>query len=153
MRIEGGSTPSNEATLRRTMATPALGNAASSSFAALLERAQGERKPNEPGGAYDFTAVTRQQLRDMVNDLIKSGRMSLETSSPLVGMMGPQLLADGSGRTTEADAAVPMNVFTKIQAGIEGAYWLGDPESAKRLITTREALKRLQGSLIASGGI
>ena len=148
MRVEGSGYTSNEAISRRTMTTPALGSTGSPSFAALLERAQGDRKPNEPGGAYDFTAVTRQQLRDLVNDLIKSGRMSLEASSPLVGMMGPQLRADGSGRMSEADSTRPMNVFTQLQAGTEGAYWRGDQENAKRLIETLGALKRLQGSVV-----
>lgn len=148
MRVESGSYPSYETRVRGAMANPTPDGAAPASFAALVARAQTERQPNEPGGVYDFTAVTSPQLQGLVNDLIKRGRMSLDESSPMLGLMGPQLRADGSGRVSAADAMSPMNVFARLQAGLEGAYSRGDRQNAERLITTLDALKRLQGSAV-----
>lgn len=123
------------------------------SFAMVLDRAvQTDRKQDKPGGAYDFSAVTRQQLHGLVNDLIKHGQMSLDESSPLVGMMGPRISADGSGRVSWGEPEGSMDVFAKLQAGIEWASSRGEYRNAERYLETVEALKRLQGTALEGVG-
>ena len=64
--------------------------------------------------APDFSAIKPSELLGVVNDLIKSGRMSLDESSALVPMMPSNLkqVRPGSG---DATSDQPINVLQRLQ--------------------------------------
>ena len=57
-----------------------------------------EVKSSEQSGVstYDFTHMTRGKMLETVNQLIKSGQMSLDETSSLVLLMGPKMTASGN---------------------------------------------------------
>jgi len=67
--------------------------------------------------SYDFTNMTPKQLLSTVNDLVKSGKLSLVDSSPLLTIAG---FANGGGIGGAAaeGANKPMDVLSALQAGI-----------------------------------
>jgi len=102
------------------------------------------------GGTYDFTNMTRSQMRTAVNDLIKSGKMSLDESSPLVPMMGDLTLTTVSGSSSATQPDTPMNFISILQNGIAGALSRGDSANAAFLTTGLDALQKFQGSQVAA---
>src|SRR6218665_1683960 len=87
-----------------------------SAFAATL--AQASQEATEPQ-RYDFRNIRPTQLRATVNALIRSGQMDLDETSSLLGFM-PSPLATVDGTVSVQDDA-PIDVYARIQAGIEGA--------------------------------
>ncbi|MFJ5315753.1 hypothetical protein [Pectobacterium versatile] len=72
-----------------------------------------------------------RRLNEAVNSLIRNGQMDFDESSLLLSFMAPAALSkvvyDGIAL---ASPRQPMNVFSKIQEGIDGA--LSRNEKAKR---------------------
>jgi len=97
----------------------------------------------------DFTSMSRSVLRDTVNSLIKSGKLSLDDTTGLVGIMGPAV-------TTTVDGSAPpagyesqsINAFAELKAGIEGARSRNDLQNEAVLMRTLSALQRLQGMVV-----
>jgi hypothetical protein len=88
--------------------------------------------------------MTPNQLLSTVNNLIKSGKMSLDESSPLVPMMGPSTLTRVPGAVGGLDPAnQPMNFIATLQSGIAGAKWRGDTAEVTFLTTGLNALQKL----------
>lgn len=112
----------------------AAGNTASASPVATHDAKQ-----------YDFTHMSRNELLETVNGLIRSGDLTLDETSPLLGMMGssPLLKVNYDGKPLENGDA-PTNVFARIQEGIEGARSRNETASVARLERAAEALMKFQ---------
>jgi len=97
----------------------------------------------------DFTTMSRSDLRDTVNSLIKSGRLSLDDTTGLVGMMGPAVMTyAGSGDPSAAayDSS-PFDALSALRTAIDGANWRHDDKSAAVFSRTLSALQQLQGTV------
>ncbi len=100
---------------------------------------------------YDFSSMSPAQMRSTVNDLIRSGKMTLDESGPLLGMMSPpasRWAGSGSPSAGEADRMDnrPIDAFATLRAGITGAQSRGDRGNVEALGQTLDALLRLQGT-------
>lgn len=96
--------------------------------------------------AFDFTTMTPQQMQSTINGLIKSGKMSLDESAPLVGMIPTALSAiNYNGQTPEAFRQ-PMNFIAGLEDSITGALSRNDSATAAFFKTGLTALQRLQNS-------
>ncbi|GKW10020.1 MULTISPECIES: hypothetical protein [Pectobacterium] len=125
------------------------------SFAAILAGKTQEASVNRTSGSisevkkYDFTNMTPQELNETVNSLIQNGQMDLDESSSLLGFMAPTALSkvvyDG---TAPASPRQPMNVFSKIQEGIDGALSRNEKASAEGLQRAADALLRFQDKVV-----
>lgn len=65
----------------------------------------------------DLTNMTPMDMRHWLNDQIRTGKMTLDESTPFVGMT---IGAEVDNR--------PVNYLQKIQGGIEAAAWRNDPK-------------------------
>lgn len=111
-----------------------------SSFAAALASADTGSSPTpDAGHAIDFTRATRQELFDWMNGQILSGRMTLDESTPFLGMTLKFSRATGQHVDIAADAA-PVNFLEKASLGIEGALVRFDNAGAERLRTALETI-------------
>ena len=99
---------------------------------------------------YDFSSMSPAAMRSTVNDLIRSGKMTLAESSPLLGMMGPPASRWAGSGSPPAEAYrmddQPIDAFATLRAGINGAQSRGDRRNVEALGQTLDALLRLQGS-------
>jgi hypothetical protein len=100
---------------------------------------------------YDFSSMSPAQMRSTVNDLIRSGKMTLDESGPLLGMMSPPASRWAGSGSPSADEAnrmdnQPIDAFATLQAGITGAQSRGDRRNVEVLGRTLDALLRLQGT-------
>jgi hypothetical protein len=138
-----------------TQANTAKNANQSSSFAAIMaEKLQQTTassttaaKTTETSGAgkYDFTNISRNELLETVNGLIGSGHLTLDDTSSLLGMMGssPLQKVNYDGKPLEG-GDIPMNVFARIQEGIEGARSRNETSSIAGLQRAAEALAQFQ---------
>ncbi len=91
--------------------------------------------------SYDFTSMTPQQLQSTVNGLIKTGKLSLMDSSPLLTIAG----FGGGGATGDK----PMDVLSTLSAGIsyKEQNQAGEPNSGiQNWKNALAALQNLQGT-------
>lgn len=86
--------------MQQTGSTPTVYNDTTST---QLSSAVTNNQTSDGVTKYDFTNMTKSQMRETVNKLIKSGQMTLDESSSLVGIMGdlPQVSADGTYYTPD----------------------------------------------------
>lgn len=94
---------------------------------------------------FDFTNMTRSELRDTVNALIKSGRMTLDESTGLVGIMGPAITTSGAAASSSYDQQ-RVDAFAMLRMGIDGAKSRNEDRSAASYSLALNALQRLQGT-------
>jgi len=105
----------------------------SPSFASMLEQA---RQPAPAKVAMadsandfdtakaDFTRMTRKQMFDWVNQQIKSGKMTLDESTPFITMT---VRSDANGQPVDVDTDTePMNFINSARGAIDGARWRND---------------------------
>lgn len=95
----------------------------------------------------DFTNMTRQGMRDWVNDQIRSGVMSLDGTETLVAMTA---FAHIGGEQTLADSRIQnerVNFFDVVQNGIDFYRSRGDSEAEQRLQKTLSILQQAQGQV------
>jgi hypothetical protein len=100
-----------------------------------------------PGvSSYDFTSMTSGDLQSTINTLVKSGKLSLKDSSPLVTIAG-----FAGGGSAAADR--PINVFSALQAGIgyKQTIQADDPNSG--IQNWKNALATLQGLQGTASGV
>jgi hypothetical protein len=94
---------------------------------------------------YDFTGMTSKELMTTINNLVKSGKMSLKDSSPLVGIA--QFVSGGglSATPSTENSDAPIDVLSALKNGI--AYkeqaQADDPHSG--IEAWKNALAALQG--------
>lgn len=85
---------------------------------ASAEVAQTNNNASSPVQRADLTNMTPMDMRNWLNDQIRTGKMTLDESTPFMGMtIGAE--ADNS----------PVNYLQKIKGGIEAATWRGNAES------------------------
>jgi hypothetical protein len=99
-----------------------------------------------PSGTFDFTTMSRSELRNTVNSLIKSGKLSLDDTTGLVSMMGPATYAGRSGPAAAAYENSPFDAFKELRKAIDFAEWRHDDKSAAVFSRTLSALEQLQGT-------
>jgi hypothetical protein len=80
----------------------------------------------------DFTSMTRQELFDWMNGEIRSGRISLDESTPFLGMTVKLSAATGQSVDMATDTE-RHNFVDRMQQGIAGAHWRHDSREAERL--------------------
>lgn len=109
---------------------------------AALDRA-GEKKQN---ARYDFSSMTPQRMLQAMNDLIKSGELSFDESSPLVIMI-PTALAkvQYDGRPPDAYCQ-PKNFMALLTSAIAAAASRSDKASVAYFSNSLRALERIQGT-------
>lgn len=96
----------------------------------------------------DFTSMTRQEMFDWINDQIRRGEMSVDESSPFVGMT---MKRSANGQPVDmATDATRIDFFEKARLGIEGALSRNELDSARRLQAAVEIMHRKQGQAIGA---
>ncbi|MBC8792461.1 MAG: hypothetical protein C6Y20_12750 [Tagaea sp. CACIAM 22H2] len=97
-----------------------------------------------PGRKLDFTSMTRKELLDWVNGEIKGGRMTLDESTPFVGMTIK--ISAYTKQPVDIDTDATRYDFTDIAAkGVDGARSFGNEKLAQALEWSIEAMRRAQG--------
>jgi len=91
--------------------------------------------------------MTRKEMFDWMNDQIRSGKMSLDESSPFLGMTMKISVATGQPVDMATDTT-RINFVEKARLGIEGARSNNDPDLAKRLQAAIEVMHRQQGQAL-----
>lgn len=98
-----------------------------------------------PQQRFDFTSITPVEFMNTVNELIRSGEMDLDETSPMVGLgMGFAVPGSAADATRNAVASQPFNAFEALQRGIDYARWSGDQVSERQWVTAAAALERYQ---------
>lgn len=93
---------------------------------------------------FDFTQISRGDLLQSVNSLIKSGEMSLDESSSLVLLMGPKLNINGEiSQNTSSNEII--NVFDELNKSIAFNQSIGNDAGTLYDIKALNALMHLQG--------
>lgn len=143
MKINSGSAFPYAARLSAYNATTAR----DASFASALASAATSAPDVSSGDTRraDFTDMTRQDLREWVNAQIRSGQMTLDESTPFVGMT---IALPVNGDFAAAERAMRedrVDFLALTRAGIEGAYWRHDDQAAARLESALQIMQRAQG--------
>ena len=94
----------------------------------------------------DFTGMTRQQLFDWMNGQIRSGTMSLQESSPFLGMT-VKIDTRTQQPVDMATDSAPVNFMDRARQGIAGALSRGDSDEAARLHAALDTMQRYQGQM------
>ncbi len=93
---------------------------------------------------YDFTNITRGDLLSTVNNLIKSGQMSLDESSSLVLLMGPKIGLDGSNIDASDEK---VDVFSALKQSIAFNNYTGNTTASEYDMKALNFLQKLQGNI------
>ena len=117
------------------------------SFASALIAATAETSTIQQA---DFTGMTRKEVFDWMNDQIRGGKMSLDESSPFLGMTMKVSVTTGQPVEMATDKT-RINFVEKARSGIEGARANNDPDLAKRLQAAIEVMLRQQGRALGVG--
>jgi hypothetical protein len=97
----------------------------------------------------DFTRMTRQEIRDWVNDQIRSGQMSIQESAPFLAMTIK--ISEATGEPVDvATDTTRLDYLEMARRGIEGALWRHDQEGAERLEKALDFMQRNQGQPLRS---
>ncbi len=118
---------------------------ADSTFASALSAASKTTEQTPGVARADFSNMTRQQLRDWVNTEIKAGRMTLDESSPFVGMT---IAIPVNGDTAAAERAISVDrvdFLALTRGGIDGARWRHDDQAAASLERALQIMQQYQG--------
>lgn len=115
--------------------------AARTSFSSTLEAASAA---SSTGTHTDFTSMTRKEMFDWMNDQIRSGKMSLDESSPFLGMTVKISAASGQPVDMDTDTT-RINFIDIARLGIEGALSRNDQDLAERLQNALTIMKNNQG--------
>lgn len=92
----------------------------------------------------DFTKMTRQEMFDWMNNQIRSGKMTLDESSPFMAMTIK--ISAETGKTVDmATDTTQVNFTETARDGIDGALSRNDQELAERLQTVLEIMQKNQG--------
>lgn len=93
---------------------------------------------------YDFTQISRSDLLQNINSLIKNGAMDLDESSSLVFLMGPKIAVNGDISTNSSSNEI-INVFDELRKSIEFNQSIGNTSGTFYDTKALNALNRLQG--------
>ena len=89
----------------------------------------------------DFTSMTRKEMFDWMNDQIRSGKMSLDESSPFLEMT-MKISVSTDQPVDMATDITRINFVEKARLGIEGARSNNDPDLAKILQAAIDIMRR-----------
>lgn len=138
--------PNHFYTTQRSQSSAAT-STSPASFASALIAATAETSTIQQA---DFTGMTRKEGFDWMNDQIRGGKMSLDESSPFLGMTMKVSVATGQPVDMATDNT-RINFVEKARSGIEGARANNDPELAKRLQAAIDVMLRQQGDALGVG--
>lgn len=122
-------------------------------FAARLNASS---EPDKAGGASgisarDFHNISPDDLLKTINGLIRSGEVSLDDTSSLVGIMGGMLVHAGEA-SPGAGARTPIDAFAKLIAGREFARSRDDIAGVEFFDKGLAVLDRFQGTISSEDG-
>jgi hypothetical protein len=125
--------------------TPNAGGA--SAFASMLAEATNKTAATPAGedDSPDFTSMTRQELSGWMNRQIRSGRMSLDESTPFLGMTMKVSVATGEPVDMASDSE-RIDFVAKARGGIAGALERRDYELLARLQAAVDRMLKTQGA-------
>nr|AAV66902.1 hypothetical protein [Rubrivivax gelatinosus] len=92
----------------------------------------------------EFTGMTRQELFDWMNRQIRSGKMSLDESTPFLGMTMKVSVATGEPVDMASDGE-RVDFVAKARGGIAGALERRDFDLAARLQGAVDLMLKTQG--------
>ena len=100
-------------------------------------------KDGETGNTLDFSDIRPDEILGTVNSLIKSGKMSVDESTALMGLIPESIrtLPNASVRSNE-----PINMFSRLEAML--AYNKSEHNDGAAIYDQKaiDALRRLQGT-------
>lgn len=147
MKIDAGTSYLYASTTTPRPGQPANG-AGQASFAASLAASTAATARSEltaARGGVDFTSMTRLEMREWVNEQIRSGKMSLDESLPFMWMT-MKIPADGTGREVSVlNDAERINFVQRALDGIKGAFSRNDEATRKRLEFALNLMRKHQG--------
>jgi hypothetical protein len=127
-----------------------LGLAAKQSTAGRLANSASAADPAAQAGSgvstYDFTNMTPANMLTTVNSLIKSGQMSLDESSSLVGMMGLAGASPQSFGLAPNAANQPMDFMSSLRRMLSYDQSMSNASGVVYDNKALSALERLQGT-------
>ncbi len=132
------NTESNHFNITQRAQASTAENINSASFSSALTTATAETAPVKQT---DFTSMTRKEMFDWMNDQIRSGEMSLDESSPFMGMTMKISVTTGQPANMATDTT-RINFIEKARLGLEAARANYDPDLAERLQTALEIMRR-----------
>jgi hypothetical protein len=107
------------------------------------DEAASDKSPEVEAKTYDFTNITPERLLDVMNSLIREGKMTLDESSALMRMIPspkmPELFAPNAFTR-------PINVFEKLKQGLAFAEYRHDENAKHFYQLTLDAVQKLQGT-------
>lgn len=113
-------------------------------LAATASEASPVAKPDDGIKVMDFTHMSRQEMRDWLNQQIRSGAMTLDESSPFMAMT--MQLDANSGLDTGLGRNDPRGDFTqKVRDGITAARQRHDGTTLHMLESAMRTMQRYQG--------
>ncbi|WP_192456422.1 hypothetical protein [Musicola keenii] len=90
----------------------------------------------------DFSNMTRDELKDWINDKLQSGEMTFDESTTFVSLTVNGLSAAGNGSN---NAEGTFNYRQMIQDGLDNALGHGDRASSASLQSVLSIMQRYQG--------
>lgn len=131
------------------LASSTTAKSATSILDAARTAASGESNASTGAGTKtaDFTSMTRQELFDWMNASIRSGEMTLDESTPFLGMTLKMSALTGEPVDMATDSE-RINFMDRARQGIEGALWFHDLDFAERLQTALDQMQQLQGQVL-----
>ncbi len=130
------NTESNHFYTKQSAQTPTATSTNEELFSSALTKVTVE---NSSVKQADFTSMTRKEMFDWMNDQIRSGKMSLDESSPFLGMTMKISVTTGQPVDMAKDIT-RINFVEKARLGIEDARSNNDPDLAKMLQTALEIM-------------
>lgn len=116
------------------------GSSAAENASDALYAAEGENSAE----TYDFSDMTPKRLFEVMNNLIKQGKMSLDESSGLLALF--PIPIEGEKIGDMAAYTQPMNCFDKLQKAIEYSEYSCNSSGVHYYSIARDALQRFQGA-------
>lgn len=89
----------------------------------------------------DFTNMTRQELFDWMNNQIRNGKMTLDESSPFLGMTMKISVETGRPINMATDPT-RINFIERARLGVDGALSRNDQQLANRLQTVLDIMQK-----------
>lgn len=135
MKINTGSSMSHATQFVRTSNTPTNNPIPFSSVQAAVNTELSSIELE------DFTSMTRKEMFDWMNDQIRSGKMTVDESSPFLAMTMKIEATTGQPVDMDKDSA-RINFIENARLGIEGARLHNNPDLVLRLQAAIETMLR-----------
>lgn len=143
-------TARNPEVRRNAQATTAAGNQVASFSAVLRTATTAASRPDaQASKPVDFTSMTRQQMQAWSNEQIRSGKMSLDDSTPFMAMsMHMPVRGDAGGRLQANDNGERLDFTQMVRAGIEGARLRNEEVTRSMLASALTTMQQYQSDTI-----